>query len=108
MPAGPLLTNVQRHEQYRRRSPGRAGMSSPAVGLIGMVVGRVRGGNQPGEVRVVHGGLPHTYIAYCGQPLAVGAQVLVINSRGARQVDVEPWTVPGPDAAGVGTDRGRS
>jgi membrane protein implicated in regulation of membrane protease activity len=72
-------------------------MSATAVGLVGIVVSRVRGGRQPGEVRVVHGGIPHAYIAYAATPLAVGEQVLVINSRGARQVDVEPWTMPLPE-----------
>jgi hypothetical protein len=82
-------------------------MSSVAVGLVGIVVSRIRGGPQPGEVRVVHGGLPHAYIAYSDEPVATGAQVLVINSRGARQIDVEPWTVLDPDATGVGSDSER-
>jgi len=42
-------------------------------------------------------GIPHYYIAYCGQAVAVGEHVLVVNSRGARQVDVEPWQQSGPD-----------
>jgi hypothetical protein len=42
-------------------------------------------------------GIPHYYIAYCGQALAVGEQVLVINNRGGRQLDVEPWRQPGSD-----------
>lgn len=72
-------------------------MGSAAVGLLGVVVGRVRGGNFPGEVRVAHGGLPHVYIAYAALPLTVGTQVLVVNDRGARSVDVEEWTMPGQD-----------
>lgn len=79
-------------------------MSAAAVGLMGIVVLRIRGEHQPGEVRVVHNGLPHTYIAYAEEPLAVGAPVLVINDRGARQVDVEPWNLPGLDASGVAGD----
>jgi hypothetical protein len=51
----------------------------------------VRGGDRPGEVRVVVEGLAHYYIAYCEHPIPVGTQVLVINARGARQIDVEPW-----------------
>lgn len=65
------------------------------VGRIGTVCAAVRGGALPGEVRVVVQGLPHYYLAYCGQPIAEGKQVLVINSRGARKVDVEPWSQPG-------------
>jgi hypothetical protein len=76
-------------------------MSASTVGLMGVVITRIRGGAQPGEIRVIHNGLTHTYIAYADSPLAVGAQVLVINARGGRQVDVEPWDLPGPDTAGV-------
>lgn len=75
-------------------------MSATAVGLMGIVVSRVRGGDQPGEVRVVHGGLPHAYIAYSSEPIPVGRQVLVIYSRGARQIEVEPWEMPGLDTTG--------
>ncbi|MDX6432355.1 MAG: hypothetical protein QOE54_4721 [Streptosporangiaceae bacterium] len=78
-----------------------------AVGLMGVVVIRVRGGDQPGEVRVVHGGLPHVYIAYAEEPLPVGSQVLVINDRGARRVDVEPWNMPGQDVVDVAGQPGR-
>jgi hypothetical protein len=61
------------------------------VGRTGVVTIAVRGGAKPGEVRVVVEGIPHHYIAYCIRAMHVGAQVLVINSRGQRQVDVEPW-----------------
>ena len=70
-------------------------MTSSAVGCLGRVVTRIRGGSQPGEVRVVLGGLPHDYLAFATDPLAVGAEVVVIGSRGARQIDVEPWSYPG-------------
>jgi hypothetical protein len=65
------------------------------IGRIGLVTTRVRGGASPGEIRVVVEGLPHYYIAYCEVPVAVGEEVLIINSRGARQVDVEPWRMAG-------------
>jgi membrane protein implicated in regulation of membrane protease activity len=61
------------------------------VGRTGSVTTRVRGGDLPGEVKVVVAGLPHYYVAYCSQPVPAGATVLVIHSRGARQIDVEPW-----------------
>jgi membrane protein implicated in regulation of membrane protease activity len=67
------------------------------VGKVALVTTRVRGGSLPGEVRLVVQGIPHYYIAYCGQAVAVGEHVLVINSRGARQLDVEPWQQSGPD-----------
>ena len=70
-------------------------MDSSVVGCLGRVVTRVRGGAQPGEVRIVVRGLPHEYLAYAAAPIPVGTDVLVIASRGARQVDVEPWDQPG-------------
>ncbi len=34
----------------------------------------------------------HTnYLAFCPCAVEVGPQVVVINNRGGRQVDVEPW-----------------
>jgi hypothetical protein len=48
-------------------------------------------------------GIAHYYLAYATEPVPAGKEVLVINNRGARQVDVEPWpTVPsGADPGGV-------
>jgi hypothetical protein len=74
--------------------------SQSLVGKVGSVVRAVRGGSLPGEVRLVIAGLPHIYIAYCGDPLAVGTEVLVINNRGARAIDVEPWQLS-PGIEGV-------
>lgn len=82
-------------------------MGAAAIGLLGVVVGRIRGGDFPGEVRVVHGGLPHVYIAYAVEPLAVGTQVLVINDRGARRIDVEVWNMSGQDVEDVSGQPGR-
>jgi membrane protein implicated in regulation of membrane protease activity len=64
------------------------------VGKVGTVVHPVRGGERPGEVRIVVDGFPHYYLAYAETALAAGVEVLVINNRGARQVDVEPWPHP--------------
>ena len=72
------------------------------VGKIGTVVHAVRGGARPGEIRVVVAGIPHYYIAFAASAIPAGAEVLVINSRGARQVDVEPW--PGLPTGGFATD----
>ncbi|HSY14700.1 MAG TPA: hypothetical protein VK816_01845 [Jatrophihabitantaceae bacterium] len=73
------------------------------IGKVGMVTTGVRGGALPGEVRVVVGGLPHYYLAFCADPVAAGAKVLVINDRGYRQVDVEPWDQPEQDVEGIPT-----
>ena len=61
------------------------------VGRTGSVTVRVPGGDRPGEIRLVMQGIPHHYIAYCPEPLAVGEKVLVVGDRGSRQVDVTPW-----------------
>lgn len=78
------------------------------VGKVGSVVRAVRGGALPGEVRVVIEGIPHFYLAYCPDPIALHVDVLVINNRGSRQIDVEPWTHLGPDVGDVGDVGGRT
>ena len=73
--------------------------SQALVGRVGVTVSAIRGGSLPGEVRVVVAGIAHYYIAYAAAPVPAGADVLVINYRGARQVDVEPWhAMPAGDA----------
>jgi hypothetical protein len=67
------------------------------IGRIGSVTIRVPGGERPGEVQFVVQGIRHHYIAYCREPVAIGERVLVIDERGFRQVDVEPWPEPGRD-----------
>ena len=67
--------------------------SETLVGKLGTVIIAIRGGERAGEVRVVVAGIPHYYLAYAENPLPAGAKILVINNRGARQVDVEPWPV---------------
>jgi hypothetical protein len=65
--------------------------SQALVGTTGVVTMPVRGGAKPGEIRVVVEGLPHYLIGYCTDALPAGTPILVINCRGPRQVDVEPW-----------------
>ncbi|MCW2778630.1 MAG: hypothetical protein JWN17_2355 [Frankiales bacterium] len=64
------------------------------VGQTGVVVSRVRGGEAPGEVRLVLRGLPSVVLAYADRPLPVGAHVLVVLDRGSRRVDVCAWSAP--------------
>jgi len=66
------------------------------VGKVGRVLVRVRGGEAPGEVVVSVAGAPETYLAYGDDGIAVGTDVLVISSRGARAVDVVPWDLASP------------
>jgi membrane protein implicated in regulation of membrane protease activity len=74
--------------------------SSSLIGRVGTVSETVRGGELPGEVRIVVEGLPHHYLAYCTEQLPVGQQVLVINNRGSRKLDVKPWAHTDFGAAG--------
>ena len=66
------------------------------VGKVGRVLVRVRGGDAPGEVVVNVAGTPETYLAYAADAIAVGSDVLVVASRGARGVDVVPWDLASP------------
>lgn len=65
-----------------------------AVGCIGVVVHPTRGKDGPGEVLVKIRGGSETYLAWSETPLPRGTTVLVIESRGARTVDVSPWEDP--------------
>ncbi len=81
-------------------------MKPPAlVGAVGTVIARVRGGEKAGEIRVVVQGLPHYYLAYCPTVVEVGHHVVVINNRGGRQVDVEPWPVADIDELAPRSER---
>ena len=64
------------------------------VGKVGEVVVRIAGGEIPGEVSLVVGGIRELYLAHAREQVLIGHKVLVIHHRGDRTVDVEPWTVP--------------
>lgn len=71
-----------------------AGVTSETlVGRVGTVITAIRGGERAGEVRLLVAGIAHYYLAYAAKPVPAGSDVLVINNRGARQIDVEPWPV---------------
>ncbi|WIM96372.1 hypothetical protein ACTOB_008564 [Actinoplanes oblitus] len=80
--------------------------SETLIGRVGTVITAIRGGARAGEIRVLVAGMPHYYLAYAPEPLPVGAAVLVIHNRGARQVDVEPWPTVPPDGIARGVDEG--
>ncbi|WP_338696061.1 hypothetical protein V2W30_12155 [Streptomyces sp. Q6] len=64
------------------------------VGCTGKLILGTRGAGGPGEVLVQVRGGTETFLAYSDEPLARGTTVLVIESRGTRQVVVMPWTDP--------------
>jgi hypothetical protein len=80
--------------------------SQTLVGRVGTVIHSIRGGDRPGEVRVVVDGIAHYYLAYAAAALPAGTEVLVINNRGARQIDVEPWPTVPPSGCAGGVEEG--
>ncbi|MFI6345169.1 hypothetical protein [Streptomyces sp. NPDC050560] len=64
------------------------------VGCTGTLVVGTRGAAGPGEVLVRVRGGSEAFLAWSEEPLAHGATVLVIDTRGSRQVDVIEWTGP--------------
>ncbi|HJP80083.1 MAG TPA: hypothetical protein VJ914_37775 [Pseudonocardiaceae bacterium] len=68
-----------------------SGDASP-LGRIGVLLHATRGAGGPGEVLLRIGGGTETYLAWSPEPIAKGASVMVVESRGARTVDVVPWT----------------
>ncbi|MBO4254592.1 hypothetical protein ACWCQ1_33715 [Streptomyces sp. NPDC002144] len=64
------------------------------IGCIGKVLIGTRGTAGPGEVLVPVRGGSETFIAWSDEPLPTGATVLVIESRGCREVGVIEWRDP--------------
>ena len=75
-------------------------MTGIPIGTVGRVLVRIRGGDVPGEVELTLQGTPETCIAYAEEEVPVGADVLVIASRGGRRIDVVPWQIALPDNDG--------
>ncbi|MTD52960.1 hypothetical protein GKO32_03070 [Amycolatopsis sp. RM579] len=67
------------------------------VGRVGELIHPTRGQDGPGEVRVKVRGGTEIFLAWSEQPLRPGTSVLIVGSRGARAVDVVPWSdLPDP------------
>ncbi|TDV37588.1 hypothetical protein [Actinophytocola oryzae] len=64
------------------------------VGCVGVLLVGTRGDGGPGEVLIKIRGGSEAFLAFSDEPLPKGATVLVVESRGARTVDVTPWTDP--------------
>jgi hypothetical protein len=76
------------------------------VGCIGVLLVHTRGAAGPGEVLVRVRGGTEAFLAWSAEPLPKGAPVLVIESRGSRQVDVIAWADPLDALAGDAGDAG--
>ena len=62
-----------------------------SIGRIGVLTVGTRGADGPGEVLIRIRGGSEAFLAWSEKPLPKGATVLVIESRGARVVDVIEW-----------------
>ena len=61
------------------------------IGSVGVLSVATRGTAGPGEVHIKIRGGSETFLAWSEKPLPRGATVLIIESRGARAVDVIEW-----------------
>lgn len=64
------------------------------IGRTGELLIGTRGSVGPGEVLVRIRGGTEAFLAWSEEPLPKGATVLVVESRGTRQVDVIEWADP--------------
>ena len=62
-----------------------------SIGCVGVLSVATRGADGPGEVLIKIRGGSEAFLAWSDTPLPRGATVLVIESRGARAVDVIEW-----------------
>jgi hypothetical protein len=69
------------------------------IGLLGVLIVGTRGPAGPGEALVKIRGGSETYLAWSETPLPEDTTVLIIESRGARAVDVIEWDAPSDDLA---------
>jgi hypothetical protein len=62
-----------------------------SIGRVGVLTVGTRGERGPGEVLIKIRGGSEAFLAWSDAPLPKGATVMVIESRGARAVDVIEW-----------------
>ena len=62
-----------------------------SIGRVGVLTVGTRGDDGPGEVLIKIRGGSEAFLAWSEKPLPRGATVLVVESRGARAVDVIEW-----------------
>jgi hypothetical protein len=62
-----------------------------SIGCVGVLIVGTRGSAGPGEVLIKIRGGSEAFLAWSETPLPKGATVLVVDSRGARTLDVIEW-----------------
>jgi hypothetical protein len=72
-----------------------------SIGRVGVLTVGTRGAAGPGEVFIKVRGGSETFLAWSDRPLPKGATVLVVNSRGARALDVIEWEDALGDSPGL-------
>jgi hypothetical protein len=65
-----------------------------AIGRVGVLTMGTRGPGGPGEVLIKIRGGSESFIAWSDEPLPEGTAVLIVESRGARAVNVVRWSEP--------------
>ncbi|MGV9652558.1 hypothetical protein [Streptomyces sp. NPDC003554] len=76
------------------------------IGCTGELLIGTRGSAGPGEILVRVRGGSETFLAWSQEPLPTGATVLVVDSRGRREVDVIEWVDPLDALCGDAADAG--
>jgi hypothetical protein len=76
------------------------------IGCTGELLIGTRGTAGPGEILVRVRGGSETFLAWSQEPLPMGATVLVVESRGCREVDVIRWVDPLDALDGDSVDAG--
>ncbi|MFH9963820.1 hypothetical protein ACH4PR_20945 [Streptomyces mirabilis] len=76
------------------------------IGCTGELLIGTRGTAGPGEILVRIRGGSETFLAWSQEPLPIGATVLVVESRGCREVDVIRWADPLDALDGDSVDAG--
>jgi hypothetical protein len=72
-----------------------------AIGRVGVLTIGTRGPNGPGEVLIKIRGGSESFLAWSSETLPKGTDVLIIESRGARAVNVVRWSEPPTAAFGI-------
>jgi membrane protein implicated in regulation of membrane protease activity len=84
--------------ETRRRTPPKEEYATVSdvsvIGCVGTLIVATRGDRGAGEVLLTVRGAREAFLAWSDEPLPKGAQVLVVEARGARTVAVEPWHTP--------------
>jgi hypothetical protein len=72
-----------------------------AIGRVGVLTIGTRGPNGPGEVLIKIRGGSESFLAWSSETLPKGTAVLIIESRGARAVNVVRWSEPPTAVFGI-------